>query len=347
MARGNLLLGTARGSLGDITFYRYDSQQVSRVRVRKIKNPKTIEQLVPRIILTTVSKAYSAMQFICKDSFQDYSGAEKNMRRFLRVNNMWLKEVTYKYYYGWRDKIYEADYSGNYNEKDTFKMVINPYFVSEGDLPTVNYNKCNYENGLMLPVGTVKEMTYQQMIDLLGVPQGAQLTLLQLVGNGATQYVDKVMYSRVVLSPASGGMNTQFLNNGAVRNPNTKNEGDLTVNAIDNEGSYTYAWKIPFTQEYEEQVILGAALIVSYYENGKWRRSSQYIKCVEGVFESRDEYGILIPMSEALETWEKDVNSSLYLNQSNTNTSAQTRTLETAEADEEDVAPKRVRKKSN
>lgn len=347
MARGNLLLGTARGSLGDITFYRYDSQQVSRVRVRKIKNPKTVEQLVPRIILTTVSKAYSAMQFICKDSFQGYSGAEKNMRRFLKVNNMQMKEMAYKYYYGYRNHEYDDDFSGNFNEKDTFKMVINPYFVSEGDLPTVPYTVLTNDGGLYMPWTNNPDFTYQDFCDFLGVPAGAQLTLLQLVGNAETQYVDRVDVSRIILSPASGGMSTKMINSGAVNSPNPRNEGVMKINLINEEPDFFLSFETPFEQEYPTQYILGAALIVSYYENGMWRRSSQYILCGEEALNKHNEAGILISMSDALDTWMKDVNSSMYLNQANTDTQSTNKQLRTIDEVEAPSETKTRRKKSN
>ena len=42
MAKGNMLLGFSRGSVGDLTFYRRNSQQVTRARARVVKNPKTL-----------------------------------------------------------------------------------------------------------------------------------------------------------------------------------------------------------------------------------------------------------------------------------------------------------------
>lgn len=340
MARGNLFLGTARGSLGDITLYRYDSEQVSRIRVRRIKNPQTIEQVVPRIILTTISKAYSAMSMICNDSFQDYSGNEKNMRRFLKLNNAWLKEQTYYYYYGFKDKTIKGDFSGNYNLKDQVKMVINPYIISEGDLPSVGYNLCDPVDGLKLPVGANQEITYQQMCDLLNVPQGAQLTLVQLIGDSDSQIVDRMLFSRVILYPNNGNMSTLLVNNGAVRNPNARNEGEMTINSTGSDGNYSYLFKIPYKADYPTQSIMGAALIVSYYENKKWRRSSQAILPSNAALIEHDELGALISMSDALESWRKNVNSSLYLNQANEDdTSTQALGLRNAESSALDEIP--------
>ena len=48
MAKGNLFLGMGRGSVGDVTFYRADGQQLSRARNRKPRNPKTNAQLIQR-----------------------------------------------------------------------------------------------------------------------------------------------------------------------------------------------------------------------------------------------------------------------------------------------------------
>lgn len=313
MARGNLFLGTARGSLGDIVLYRYDSQQVSRVRVRRIKNPQTDAQLVPRIILTTVSKAYSTMIGICEDSFQGYSGNEKNMRRFLKVNNMLLKEkVDDNFWRWWQFKTGNGNV-GNFNQRDTMKMVINPYLISEGDLPQVPYGRFDGTTGLSLAATGGENTTYQQMCDYLGVPLGAQLTYVQLVGDSLTGYVDRCMYSRVILEPSSGGGETVLINDGAIRSPNIKNEGELKIYGSDRGGDYNLYFNIPFSQAYSTQEILGAAFIVSLYEGKTWRRSTQYIQLNPST--GGDSLEDIAPMGTALESWIKAINSDKYLNQ--------------------------------
>jgi hypothetical protein len=52
MAKDNLFLGTARGSVGDIVFSRLDGQQVARVRNRAPRNPQSPAQMVQRIIMS-------------------------------------------------------------------------------------------------------------------------------------------------------------------------------------------------------------------------------------------------------------------------------------------------------
>ena len=93
MARGNLFLGMGRGSIGDVTFYRADGQQLSRVRNRKPKNPKTNAQLYQRAIMATVVKAYQAGKEIFDHSFQGFSVGAECQREFLRLNARLLRQL--------------------------------------------------------------------------------------------------------------------------------------------------------------------------------------------------------------------------------------------------------------
>lgn len=93
MARGNLFLGMGRGSVGDVTFYRSDGQQLSRARNRKPRNPKTQGQLYQRAIMATVVKAYQAGQEIFDHSFQGYSKGSGCQRQFTSHNAKLLREA--------------------------------------------------------------------------------------------------------------------------------------------------------------------------------------------------------------------------------------------------------------
>lgn len=347
MARGNLFLGTARGSLGDITMYRFDGQQVSRVRVRKIKNPQTEAQMVPRIVLATVSKAYSMMQPIVSQSFQGYEGQEKNMRRFMKMNVLQLRNFNEIFYWKFKDGLIPRDTSGNFNAKDTFDMAINGYYVSEGDLPAVPYDHVDNLSGVEINAPYTDSMTYQQICNYLNVDAGTQLTIVQLVGNPETLYVERFMYSRVILSPANGDMTTKFINSGKVNLPNPKNEGEFEANLIGASDNRAWYFQVPFTQEYEGQCILGAAAIVSRYESGKWRRSTARIRMTEDVPTPGVNVSPL-SMTNALESFMKDIKSDKYLNQANTNEAQVTRSMAVEELEEEiQTTSKRVRKPKN
>lgn len=91
MAKGNMLLGYARGKVGDLVFTRLDGEQVTRPRNRHPANPRTNKQLIQRAIMATVMAAYSAGKEIFDHSFQGYSVGAGNQRRFLSLNANMLR----------------------------------------------------------------------------------------------------------------------------------------------------------------------------------------------------------------------------------------------------------------
>ena len=93
MAKGNLFLGMGRGSIGDVTFYRADGQQLSRVRNRRPKNPKTEAQLYQRAIMATVVKAYQAGKAIFDHSFEGFSVGAQCQRQFMSLNAKMLRQL--------------------------------------------------------------------------------------------------------------------------------------------------------------------------------------------------------------------------------------------------------------
>lgn len=92
MAKGNLFLGMGRGSVGDVTFYRADGQQLSRARNRKPRNPKTNAQLIQRAISATIVQAYKAGSIIFDHSFEGKSVPAGSQRAFLSTNMRKLRE---------------------------------------------------------------------------------------------------------------------------------------------------------------------------------------------------------------------------------------------------------------
>lgn len=86
MAKGNLFLGMGRGSVGDVTFYRTNGQQISRARNRRPSNPKSDAQIYQRAISATISQAYKAGKAIFDHAFEGRRVPSGNQQRFLSVN---------------------------------------------------------------------------------------------------------------------------------------------------------------------------------------------------------------------------------------------------------------------
>lgn len=86
MSKGNLFLGMASGSIGDVTMYRTNGQQIARARNRRPSNPRSDAQLYQRAILATISRVYQLGHAIFDHSFQGYRRGAENQRRFQKLN---------------------------------------------------------------------------------------------------------------------------------------------------------------------------------------------------------------------------------------------------------------------
>lgn len=83
--------GMARGKIGDVVFSRNNGEQISRVRNRHPKNPRTNKQMFQRAVMATVMQAYAAGQEIFNHSFQGKSVGADNQRAFLSKNSKLLR----------------------------------------------------------------------------------------------------------------------------------------------------------------------------------------------------------------------------------------------------------------
>lgn len=93
MAKGNLFQGMARGKVGDVVFSRANGEQISRVRNRHPKNPRTNAQLFQRAIMATIVQAYAAGKAIFDHSYQGYSAGAQNQREFIKRNAKLLRDI--------------------------------------------------------------------------------------------------------------------------------------------------------------------------------------------------------------------------------------------------------------
>ena len=131
MAKGNLFLGDGRGSIGDVTFYTKNGQQISRVRRRSVKNPSTSGQLYQRAILSSVVKAYQAGSVILDHSFEGVATGAASQARFQKLNIDWLRSSIF------------ADIEANHGDGQSVAAVVprgasyavpNAWIVSQGTL---------------------------------------------------------------------------------------------------------------------------------------------------------------------------------------------------------------------
>lgn len=87
MAKGNMLLGMARGSVGDVTFYRDGGLQRARSRNRQPNNPRSNKQQTQRALFANCVKFYklTASKFY-KFAFENKKVNESDYNAFMREN---------------------------------------------------------------------------------------------------------------------------------------------------------------------------------------------------------------------------------------------------------------------
>lgn len=134
MAKGNALLGTLRGSTGDVTFRVSNGRQVMSKRARVVRNPKTSKQTYQRMFFATIAKAQSAMKKIVDHSFENVEFGAKSLRYF-SSKNIALMRQNAKFDYKLQAWVSPGM---SFVPPRTVGATFNKYRVSEGSLSPNN-----------------------------------------------------------------------------------------------------------------------------------------------------------------------------------------------------------------
>ena len=94
MAKSKGFFGLRSGSTKNFTFSELNGQQITKERVYKVKNPRTLQQMRQRMVMATVSAAYSYLKEICDHSFEGFGVGSPCMSEFMRLNLDALKTST-------------------------------------------------------------------------------------------------------------------------------------------------------------------------------------------------------------------------------------------------------------
>lgn len=121
MAKGNLILGTMSGKLGDVVAYNYNGKQAARVRRRTIANPKSAKQAIQRAIAASVAKFVSAFAPVLNNSLQSEQTKVKTLAKIRSLNMNFLRQLA-------------AQELGTYCPKGSIFVAPNDYIISRGSL---------------------------------------------------------------------------------------------------------------------------------------------------------------------------------------------------------------------
>lgn len=177
MAIGNLFLGTARKTIGDIVMYRRNGEQLSRVRVRKIANPKTEAQALQRNYMAPVTKFYAPLADVLERSWEGLD-RQKSLGAFLKTNAGLARS------------------SGWYVVKGAGFTPL-PYKVSNGTLPPLSYSDSELSLGGQ-SITDIKVSTISAALVNMGYQYGDQLTTIICLEDDAGDV--RPVWSRVLLS---------------------------------------------------------------------------------------------------------------------------------------------------
>lgn len=177
-----MLQGMATGKLGDVVFARANGEQISRVRNRHPKNPRTNKQMYQRAVMATVMQAYSAGQEIFNHAFQGKSVGAENQRAFLSKNSKLLR--------GLIAAELEAGTSAlNCNAAVVAPGAITPvpneYMISEGTYPQNFFGWDQTNLQFRIPDATEAE-TVAAYAQRLGLTAGDIYTFVVMVISGST-----------------------------------------------------------------------------------------------------------------------------------------------------------------
>lgn len=238
MAKGNLLLGTAKNSVGDVVMYRREGAQITRVRVRNVKNPKTDAQSFQRAIMAPIAKFYSPLSVVLERSFEGLSKA-KSHNKFNQVNaglarkNKWALP------------------------KGTGFFPL-PYQLSQGTLPQValsfNNDTVHFETQIMHN-GAAPTTVGQVSADLIaaGYKKGDIITVIGVISTDVAGSYAPVTIQFEVDADSTITLTTLTANGMSISAPEN---GVLFISQAD-------------------ENLRACAVIVSRFDGTMWRRSTQ------------------------------------------------------------------------
>lgn len=237
MAKGNLLLGTASRSIGDVTMYRRNGQQVSRARVRKIGNPRTEGQAKQRMLQAALTRFYSPLAACLEKSFEGKNKMD-SYSKFLAVNNRIGRNM--------------------FAVPKNAGWVPVPVKVSGGTMPSpsVNYNNADDASFVLdakagATFDTLGDLS-SALKDAYGLEEGDQVTVIFAKTNGDSENeVFTPYYFRFFIKSSSVDAMPKYFG------VSFAGESGSDISIVEDDDN-----------------IVACAVIFSRYENGAWRRSN-------------------------------------------------------------------------
>lgn len=283
MATGNFILNGSRKKVGSIVTYRRLGRQIVRAAAASVSNPRTAAQAQQRAIFAPAAKFYSPLATCLERSFEGKNKAQSTAA-FLK------RAITDCGRFGW----FLAKGQG------FFPL---PFMLSKGTLPPVKYTFAEHTAALILD--NTADMSEADLITIgglsrvfmdLGYKKGDQITIIGVFSHSTGDDLGAEFWPTY----------TSF-----ILNPNSTLEP-----------YWRGCW---FSFETDTGIILesstnatlvAAGIIVSRFENKRWKRSTQRLACNQYIMNFVND---ATQMNDAITSYmnvQGAVESDVYLNRS-------------------------------
>lgn len=280
MAKGNMLLGQARGKVGSIVFSRVDGQQITRSLAENVSNPRSYGQNVQRAVFTTVSKAAAIMRAIVDHSYAGVAYDTPSLRHFRKIN---MEKIRNEYVNG--DSM-NLTYKGG-------QGVPNDYIISQGILPTISTGRSFgigagfnvYAGQQIEKANATANITWLELKSMIpGLQESDQLTVVRwrLVGGSVSEGTASFAFSydRVIFATNIADTDTVLtaagLNGDFVDLTRTTSLKTLIGATYENTDGDTVGIEADIAQGGSDLYAIG--IIMSRYVGNQWQRSTQSLE---------------------------------------------------------------------
>ena len=177
MAKSKSFFGLRRGSTKSHTYQVNNGQQITKDRVSVIRNPRTVAQTIQRMKINNARLFYNALNSasargVINHSFQGVAYHDPTRRAFMSLA---MKKI-----------------GGPYVPKGVMSWVPGDYQVSKGSLQSLNATigttaptPAEGQTMLTLQSGDSLEVVHVEKLNALGVPSGAQVSIVCVGLNGS------------------------------------------------------------------------------------------------------------------------------------------------------------------
>lgn len=266
--RGNAFLGNGVGRVGDIVVYRSRGELITRSINLHPHNPKSAAQVVQRVLLKTISSAWSLISSAAGHCWQGAAWRTECQNAYMRANYGWLRDFVFSQL-ELSENIFSCS-ACNFLGLFQRGCAVMPWALSHGPLPTMGAT-WSAGSARLGPFGVVLEpgFTYAALISALGVSRGDTLRFIWFFVDDIkpTGLFAACRCAAVVLEPAGGNIDAAFLGEeGGVNEPNVNNEGSIYFSLSAGGTSLTFS---PFVLSWNEaEALLTPAGCVCVCERG-------------------------------------------------------------------------------